>query len=141
LSILDCSFLIVHSWLPILDCPFLIVHSWLQSRNTGNIGHKRLKIKTRKTKHNTTQKTKKMSNTNLTKNRGWTQVLTFGPFVLILSFILHGNHEYSVIYLHHILRAKECNTPTESASLITEVNSRHIFQRTYIKAYNSRIHF
>ena len=29
LSILDCPFLIVHSWLSILDCPFLIVHSWL----------------------------------------------------------------------------------------------------------------
>jgi hypothetical protein len=27
LSILDCPFLIVHSWLSILDCPFLIVHS------------------------------------------------------------------------------------------------------------------
>jgi hypothetical protein len=28
LSILDCPFLIVHSWLSILDCPFMIVHSW-----------------------------------------------------------------------------------------------------------------
>ena len=35
-----------------------------QSRNTGNIGRTRHKIKTNKTnKHNTTQKTRKMSNT------------------------------------------------------------------------------
>jgi hypothetical protein len=32
LSILDCPFLIVHSWLSLLDCPFLLVHSWLPLR-------------------------------------------------------------------------------------------------------------
>ena len=38
----------------------------------------------RQTKQNTTQKTKKMSNTYSTKNRGWTQVLTRGRQFLLL---------------------------------------------------------
>ena len=40
-----------------------------QSRETGNIGYSRHKMKTNKTK-NTTQKTKTMSNTDPTKNPG-----------------------------------------------------------------------
>jgi hypothetical protein len=32
LSLLDCPFLIVPSWLSLLDCPFLIVPSWLYLR-------------------------------------------------------------------------------------------------------------
>jgi hypothetical protein len=39
-----------------------------QSRDIGNIVQARHRTKTNKRKHNTTQKTRKMSNTNPTKN-------------------------------------------------------------------------
>jgi len=45
-----------------------------RSRDTGNIGHKRHSAKTIKTQNNATQKIKKMSNTDPTKNRGWARV-------------------------------------------------------------------
>jgi len=48
-----------------------------QYRETGVIGYTRHRTKTNKTKH-TTQKTKKMSNTDPTKNRVWTQALVIG---------------------------------------------------------------
>jgi hypothetical protein len=40
----------------------------------------------RQTKHNTAQKTKKMSNKDTSKNRGFTQVLANGKQFLLLSF-------------------------------------------------------
>ena len=43
----------------------------MNNPDTGNIRYTRHRRKTNKAqKHNTTQKTKKMSNTNLTENRG-----------------------------------------------------------------------
>ena len=48
-----------------------------QSRETVNTGHIRHRMKTNNNK-NTTQKTKKMSNTDLTKNRGCTQAPAIG---------------------------------------------------------------
>jgi len=48
-----------------------------QSRDTGNIEHIRHRTKINKA-NNTTQKTKKMSNTDTIKNGGWSQVLTKG---------------------------------------------------------------
>ena len=41
----------------------------------------------RQTKHNTAQKTKKMSNKDTRKNRGFTQVLANGKQFLLLSLI------------------------------------------------------
>ena len=54
-----------------------------QPRDTGNIGYTRHRTKTNKTK-NTTQKPTKMRNTDPTKNREWTQVLTKGKQFLLL---------------------------------------------------------
>jgi hypothetical protein len=48
-----------------------------KSRDTGNIGYTRHRTKTNKT-NNTTQKRKKMRNTDTTKYRGLTQVLMKG---------------------------------------------------------------
>jgi hypothetical protein len=48
-----------------------------QSRETVNTGHIRHRLKTNNNK-NTTQKTKKISNTDLTKNRGCTQAPVIG---------------------------------------------------------------
>ena len=50
-----------------------------QSRDIGNIGHTRHVTKT-----NTTKKTKIMSNTDLTKNRGWTHEFVKGKQFLLL---------------------------------------------------------
>ena len=56
-----------------------------QSRDTGNIGYTRHWAKTNKSK-NTKQKTKKMSNKDLIKNRGWTQVLANGKISCLLRY-------------------------------------------------------
>ena len=53
-----------------------------QSRDTDNIGYARHRTKTNKAKH-TTQKTKTIGSTDLTKIRVWTQVLVKGKQFLI----------------------------------------------------------
>ena len=49
----------------------------------------RRREKTNPNKHNTTQKTKKMINTDPSKNRGWAKVLVKGKQ---LSFVCNINH-------------------------------------------------
>jgi hypothetical protein len=73
LFILDCPYVSCVtnvtsvSGLFILDCPYVscVTNVNEQSRDTGNIGHTRHTTKKNKTqKHSTTQKAKKMSNTD-----------------------------------------------------------------------------
>jgi hypothetical protein len=56
-----------------------------QPRDTGNVGHTRHRTKTKKKQtKNTTQKNKKMTNTNPTYDRRWIQMLTKGQQFLLL---------------------------------------------------------
>ena len=65
------------------------IKNW-QYRDTGNIGHTTHRTNTKK--KYTTQKTKKMTNTDPTKNRGWTQVLVKGKQFLPLIRHHHVTH-------------------------------------------------
>jgi len=65
-----------------------------QSRDTGNIGYTRYRTETNKEKK-TTQKTKKMSNTDATQKPGWTLIQTSGSTTLYhISSVYNYNKKY-----------------------------------------------
>jgi hypothetical protein len=66
-----------------------------ESRETGNIGYSRHRTKTKK---NTTQKIKKMSNTDPTKNRGWIQTSERGK-----QFLHPTRHPPCYSYSQYVL--------------------------------------